>query len=103
MSLASAFRPRRAPGKSMMSGSEKRLKRKGSTASSVSGPPSWKSTTPMRRVEIAIPLGSLQRNDVISIGNRRSMVANAIERGGRNLQNSVDRGNRIARDVGGEN
>src|SRR5712692_6488463 len=49
----------RAKGKSMISGSQKRLKRKGSIASSVSGPPSWKSTTPIRRVVLAIPRVSL--------------------------------------------
>src|SRR5271154_5486136 len=48
MSLASGRRPMRENGKSIMSGSQKRLKRKGSTAASESGPPSWNSTTPTR-------------------------------------------------------
>src|SRR4051794_40871858 len=45
----------RAKGKSIMSGSQNRLNRNGSIASSVSGPPSWKRTTPIRRVVLAIP------------------------------------------------
>ena len=40
ISFARGLRPMRAPGKSMISGSQKRLYRKGSIASSVSGPPS---------------------------------------------------------------
>src|ERR1700722_19251868 len=64
MSLARGFRPIRAKGKSMMSGSEKRLKRNGSIAWGVSGPPSWKSITPTRRVGLAIPLVSLMKEDV---------------------------------------
>src|SRR3989442_7939397 len=54
----------RAKGKSMISGSQNRLKRKGSIASSESGPPSWKSTTPIRRVVLAIPRVSLAEKDV---------------------------------------
>src|SRR5713226_8437296 len=48
----------------MISGSQKRLKRKGSIACGVSGPPSWKSTTPTRRIGLAIPRVSLQKEDV---------------------------------------
>src|ERR1035437_8330268 len=44
MSLARGFRPMRAKGKSIISGSQKRLYKKGSIASSVSGPPSCKRT-----------------------------------------------------------
>src|SRR5712691_629857 len=54
----------RAKGKSIMSGSQKRLKRKGSIARGVSGPPSWNRTTPTRRVGLAIPRGSLKKEDV---------------------------------------
>src|SRR2546425_6637122 len=54
----------RAKGKSMIAGSQNRLKRKGSIASSESGPPSWKSTTPIRRVVLAIPRVSLAEKDV---------------------------------------
>lgn len=53
----------RANGKSMMSGSQNKLKRKGSMASSVSGPPSWKSTTPNRRFELAIPQDPKPKSD----------------------------------------
>src|SRR5260370_7978858 len=56
ISLASARLPSRENGKSMMSGSQKRLKRKGSTAASESGPPGWKRTTPTRFEIRAIPV-----------------------------------------------
>src|SRR5579862_6043798 len=52
--FASVLRARNEPGKLMMSGSEKRLKRNGSTASCESGPPSWNRTTAMFFVS-AIP------------------------------------------------
>jgi len=55
MSLASGRRPMRAKGKSMMSGSQKRLKRKGWMASSVSGPPSWNRTMPRHLAVRTIP------------------------------------------------
>src|SRR5215470_15048738 len=42
-----------------MSGSRKRLRKNGSTASSESGPPSWKSTTPTRRFFVEPRLGTL--------------------------------------------
>src|SRR5438309_11248874 len=63
MSFASGRRPRRAKGKSMMSGSQNRLKRKGSIAWRESGPPSWKSTTPIRRLSSAIVNNSRERTD----------------------------------------
>src|ERR1700688_4121913 len=46
MNLASGQRSR--PGSAMMAGSLKRLKRKGSTAAGLSGPPRLKSTTAIR-------------------------------------------------------
>ncbi len=61
INLASGLRPMRAKGKSIISGSQNKLKRNGSMASSESGPPSWKRTTPIRRVECAIPRDSLER------------------------------------------
>src|SRR5438552_8317007 len=54
----------RAKGKSTISGSQKRLKRNGSIAPGVSGPPSWNRTAPTRRVGFAIPRVSLKKEDV---------------------------------------
>src|ERR1700685_1319251 len=57
-----------------MSGSQKRLKRNGSMASSESGPPSWKRTTPVRRDECAIPLKSLTTIRILRTKEQRMLL-----------------------------
>src|SRR5262249_55654534 len=66
----------------MMSGSLKRLKRNGSIASSVSGPPSWKSTTPTRRVGLTIPPAFLEEKGCYSKIKR---AVNVLSGAGRNF------------------